>query len=152
MAQVNIFFSNFPATSMAKFHLWGLTTVCCLFCTNCSVQTVIGLSMLGIIMCTHMLMHAIACAGCFNTIRESALKVDWEKNPLTHWRAKPALVAQVTQHSRHWATSLAPHASESYSFTNTHPQSHKNSKFKPPCWLWCLPKCNDHDHHITSCC
>ena len=30
---------------------------------------------------------------CTDTIRESALKVDWEKNPLLHRRIRPASAA-----------------------------------------------------------
>ena len=36
---------------------------------------------LGFSPCTQMLMHAIAHGGCTDTVRESALTVDWEKNP-----------------------------------------------------------------------
>ena len=36
---------------------------------------------LGFSMCMQMLMHVIAHGGFTNTVRESALKVDWEKNP-----------------------------------------------------------------------
>ena len=32
--------------------------------------------------CAQMLMRAIAHGRCVDTVRESALKVDWEKNPL----------------------------------------------------------------------
>ena len=34
-----------------------------------------------------------ACGGCINTVRESALRVDWEKNPLPHGGIEPASVA-----------------------------------------------------------
>ena len=37
----------------------------------------------GFLVCMQMLMHAIACKGFTNTVRESALKVDWKKNPLS---------------------------------------------------------------------
>ena len=33
-------------------------------------------------MCTQILMHVIVHGDCMNTERESAIKVDWEKNPL----------------------------------------------------------------------
>ena len=32
-----------------------------------------------------MIVHAIAHWSCMNTVRESALKDDWKKNPLPHW-------------------------------------------------------------------
>ena len=35
-------------------------------------------------MSVQMLMHAFACKGFMDTVRESALKVDWKKNPLSH--------------------------------------------------------------------
>ena len=38
-------------------------------------------------------MHAIAHWGCTDTVRESALKVDWEKNPLPHRGIEPASAA-----------------------------------------------------------
>ena len=37
---------------------------------------------LGFLMCTQILMHVIVHGDCMNTERESAIKVDWEKNPL----------------------------------------------------------------------
>ena len=37
-------------------------------------------------------MHTIAHWGCMNTVRESALKVDWEENPLLHQGIGPASV------------------------------------------------------------
>ena len=41
-------------------------------------------------MYTQLLMHAFACIGSMNTVRESALKVDWEKNtPMPHQGLKP---------------------------------------------------------------
>ena len=40
-----------------------------------------------------MLKHAIAHEGCTDTVRESALKVDWEKNPLLHRGIEPASAA-----------------------------------------------------------
>ena len=33
------------------------------------------------------------CTECTDTVRESALKVDWEKNPLPHQGIEPALAA-----------------------------------------------------------
>ena len=40
--------------------------------------------------CSLMLMRAIAYGGFTYTVRESALKVDWEENPLSYWGAEPA--------------------------------------------------------------
>ena len=31
--------------------------------------------------------------SCMDTVRESALELDWEKNPLLHWRLGPASVS-----------------------------------------------------------
>ena len=54
-------------------------------------------------------MHTIAHGGCANTIRESALKVDWEKNPLAHRGVEPTSVTLPTElHPRlpfPWTTS-----------------------------------------------
>ena len=53
-------------------------------------------------------MHAIAHRGCTDTERESALKVDWEENPLPHRGIKPASVAWWSDAVANWATS-PPH-------------------------------------------
>ena len=42
--------------------------------------------------CTQILMYAIAQWGCTDTVRESALEVDWEKNPLLDWGLRLTLV------------------------------------------------------------
>ena len=44
-----------------------------------------GCECLGFLICAQMLMHAIAHRGCTDTVRESALRADWEKNPWSHW-------------------------------------------------------------------
>ena len=44
-------------------------------------------------MCAQMLMHVIAHGSVQTHVRESALKVDWEKNPLLHQGIEPASVA-----------------------------------------------------------
>ena len=46
----------------------------------------------GVLTCTQMLMHAIAHGGCANTVIESALKADWEKNPVHHRGLEPESV------------------------------------------------------------
>lgn len=51
-----------------------------------------GCHCLGFLICTQMPMHAIAHWGCANTISESALRVDWAENPLSHWWIKPESV------------------------------------------------------------
>ena len=43
-----------------------------------------------------MLMHAIAHGGCANTVRESALKADWETNPVHHLGLEPESVLLLT--------------------------------------------------------
>ena len=42
-----------------------------------------------------MVMHATAHGGCTDTVRESALEVDWEKNPLPHRGLEPASVLRL---------------------------------------------------------
>ena len=64
-------------------------------------------------MCTEMLIHAIAHGEggggcCTDTVRESALKVDWEKNPLPHRGIEPASAAC---RSGALPTKLHPHIS-----------------------------------------
>ena len=54
------------------------------------VQTKVWLPMPGILICTQMLVHVIAHESCTDTVRESALEVDWEKNPLPHPGIEPA--------------------------------------------------------------
>ena len=49
-----------------------------------------------------MLMHAIARGGCTNSIRASALKADWEKNPLLHRGIEP----QSVLHLAVWSDAL----------------------------------------------
>ena len=51
-----------------------------------------GCQCLGLLTWAQMLVHAIAHRGCTDTIRESALKVDGEKNPLPHQGLEPASV------------------------------------------------------------
>ena len=38
----------------------------------------------------HADVNAIAHGGCTDTIKESSLKADWEKNPLLHCGIEPA--------------------------------------------------------------
>ena len=47
----------------------------------------------GSLTCAQMLMHAIAHGGVRTHVRESALKVDLEKNPLPHRGIEPASAA-----------------------------------------------------------
>ena len=44
-----------------------------------------GCRCLRLLTCTLMLMYTIAHRGCTDTVRESALEVDGEKNPLLYW-------------------------------------------------------------------
>ena len=49
----------------------------------------------GFVTCAHMLMHAIACRGCTDTARESALKVDsGRKIPCRTGDSNPRLTFQ----------------------------------------------------------
>ena len=43
-----------------------------------------GCQCLGVLMSTQIIIHAISHRACMDAVRESALKVDWEKNPLPH--------------------------------------------------------------------
>ena len=71
---------------------------------------------LGFLMCTQLLMHAIAHGGCMATIRESALKVDSrEKNGLLHWRLKPMIILHQAFWSDVLPTVLSPLLSNSSS-------------------------------------
>ena len=47
----------------------------------------------GSLMCAQMLMHAIAHGAVQTHVRESAWKVDWEKNPLPHRGIEPVSAA-----------------------------------------------------------
>ena len=58
-------------------------------------------------------MHAIAHRGVHaDTVRESALKVDWEKNPLPHQGIEPPSAAY---RSHTLLTELDPHLRKNYS-------------------------------------
>ena len=51
-----------------------------------------GCQCLAFLTCAHMLRHVIAHRGCSDTVRQSALEVDWEKNPLSHQGLEPKSV------------------------------------------------------------
>ena len=63
-------------------------------------------------------MHAILHTGCTDTVRVSALSVDWEKHNLPHRRIEPAPVAYRSdalptelyphQHSSDWNNQCDP--------------------------------------------
>ena len=56
-----------------------------------------------------MLMYAIVHGGCTDTVRESALEVDWEKNPLPHLGFEPASVLRLAFQSDALPTELSLH-------------------------------------------
>ena len=66
-----------------------------------------GCQCLGFLTRTRALMHATARWGCRNTVRlrESALRVGWEKDPLLYGRLEPISAAHQIQCTAHWATS-----------------------------------------------
>ena len=64
----------------------------------------------GHLTCAQMLMHAMAHGNVQSHVRESALKGDWEKNPLPHWGIEPAL-AECWSHAL--PTELHPRLKES---------------------------------------
>ena len=51
---------------------------------------------MGFLMYTQMFMHVIAHRGGTDTAGDSALKVDWEKNPLMHLYVWPVTVTHVS--------------------------------------------------------
>ena len=60
------------------------------------VQTMVyGCQNLEYLTCTQILMNAIAHGGGTDTVRESALETDWEKNPLPHRGFEPASVLRL---------------------------------------------------------
>ena len=75
-----------------RYNPYIPNSVCGIF--ECRANS--GCQSVGFLTCTQMLMHAIAHGGCTNTVREPAVKVDWEKNPLPHRGIEP------------WSVLLAP--------------------------------------------
>ena len=72
-------------TAAARAALPTPVGACCTFmCPNNGCQS------LGFLTCAQLLMCAIAQGCCTDTVRESALKVDWEKNILLHQGLKPS--------------------------------------------------------------
>ena len=75
---------------------------------------VIWLPLFGIFnVLTQMLGHVTVDRGCTNTVRESALKGFWEKNPLPHQRTElnlrqyyPWLISLRLCHCTNWAVPL----------------------------------------------
>ena len=53
-----------------------------------------------------MLMHAISNGGCTDTMKESALEVDWEKNPSLHQGLEPESVLRLAFQSDFLPTDL----------------------------------------------
>ena len=51
-----------------------------------------------------MLMYVIAHRGCMDTIREPALKIDWEKKSLVTLGNQTCLSSMLVWHSTSWAT------------------------------------------------
>ena len=78
-------------TWAATFHIQGLTQ--CVLYFHYMLKQCYCCQCLGFLTCTQMLMHTIAQGGCMNTttlrLREFALKVNWEKNPLPQKHAGP---------------------------------------------------------------
>ena len=66
-----------------------------------------GCQRVGFSTCTQIFMHLIARRSWTNTVRNSAMKAGWEKNPLLHQGVKPASTVCWTQH---WITELHPHS------------------------------------------
>ena len=55
-----------------------------------------------------MLVHAIVHESCTDTVREVALEVDWEKNPLLHQGLEPASELQLAFQSDALPAELPP--------------------------------------------
>ena len=66
-------------------------------CVNVSISHQTLTWTAGALTCTRILVRVIALGGggwgVHTHLSQSALKVDWEKNPLPQWRIKPASVA-----------------------------------------------------------
>ena len=75
-------------SSRKSSAIYPLLLVCAAFCV-CSINGMAA-RVWEVLTCAQVLMHAIAHGGCTDTVRESVLEVDWEKNPLTHLRLEPA--------------------------------------------------------------
>ena len=91
----------------------------------------------GYLTCAQMLTHAIAHEGCTDTVRESALKVDWEKNPLPHRGIEPATAGYSTNWTRrpHLVTVLRPQMTFAVDWvlpTKTQSIATGNSSNSPP--------------------
>ena len=63
---------------------------------------------LGLLTCAQLLMHAIAHGGCTDTVRESALKADWEKNTLPYRGIVPASALRLAFEADSLPTELFP--------------------------------------------
>ena len=59
-------------------------------------------------MCAQTMVHAVAHGSCTDTLRESALKVDWEKSPLPHQGLEPTSVLRQALQSDALPTELFP--------------------------------------------
>ena len=55
-----------------------------------------------------MLIHIIAHGGVQTHVRESALKDEWEKNPLPHQGNRTCVSSMLVWRSTNWATSPSP--------------------------------------------
>ena len=75
---------------------------------SCILTMVYGCRCLGFLTCAQLLMHAMAHGVCTDTVIGSALKADWEKNPLPHRGLEPASVLHFgfpVGRSANWAIS-----------------------------------------------
>ena len=82
---------------------------------SCVSKQWYGCLCLGFLTCEQMLMHVIVHGGCTDTVRESALEADWEKNPLLHWGLKPASVSHLSFQLDTLPSELCPPQLQGYS-------------------------------------
>ena len=105
MAVVHLFLGGdklfqFPATWTATVYPWEL-----IYCPQHASKQGSGCQCLAFSTQTQALMQATARWGCRNTVRESAPKADWEKDPLPYGRLEPASAVHQIRCTAHWATS-----------------------------------------------
>ena len=82
---------------------------------SCVSKQWYGCLCLGFLTCEQMLMHVIVHGGCTDTVRESALEADWEKNPLLHLGLKPASVSHLAFQLDTLPSELCPPQLQGYS-------------------------------------
>ena len=116
-ASVCLFFSISLSHTGNSAHLtWAWQS-------NCkSCGTILACPNSGMAACIWDFQHVNRCwcvwlytGGCTDTVRESALEADWEKNPLLHWGLKPASVSHLAFQLDTLPSELCPPQLQGYS-------------------------------------